>query len=134
MWSVGCIMAEFWTRYTILQGINEYDQLLRIVTICGSINSQVYPGVERLNSVLLTNMPSNYKRRVRESLSYVVNEVTALDLIDKLLVCDPKQRITVDEALSPEYFHPIPPSATLNTSTLSQFCTTAFDVHVYAHE
>ena len=123
MWSVGCIMAEFWTRYPILQGVNEYDQLLRIITICGSINSQVYPGVERLNSVLLTNMPSNYKRRVRESLSYVVDEVNALDLIDKLLVCDPKQRITVDEALSHEYFHSIPPPAPLNTSNLPQFGT-----------
>ena len=53
---------------------------------------------------------------------YVDDDVNAHDLIDSLLVCHPKQRITVDEAL----LHSIPPSAPLNTSTPLQFCT-----HIY---
>ena len=49
--------------------------------------------------------------------------VNSLDPIDKLIVCDPKQRITVDEALSHEYFHSIPPPAPLTTCNLPQFGT-----------
>ena len=52
--------------------------------------------------------------------------VNTLDPIDKLIVCDPKQRITVDEALSHEYFHSIPPPAPLNTCNLPQFGTKCY--------
>ena len=63
-------------------------------------------------------MPSNCISRVREFLSYVVDDISALDLIDKLLAYDPKQRITADNALPHDYFYSIHPSAPLNTSTL----------------
>ena len=44
--------------------------------------------------------------------------VNTLDPIDKLIVCDPKQRITVDEALSHDYIHSIHLPAQLNTGIL----------------
>ena len=58
------IREDLWTKYRI----NEYDQLLSTIIALDFINSQVYPGVERMITVILTNMPSKYIRRVRESL------------------------------------------------------------------
>lgn len=48
MWSVGCIMAEFWTRIPILCGTSDLMQLQVISNLCGPITPDVWPNVINL--------------------------------------------------------------------------------------
>lgn len=41
MWGAGCIMAELWTRYPIMQGNTEQQQIMRISQLCGSFTPDV---------------------------------------------------------------------------------------------
>ena len=41
MWGAGCIMAELFTRTPILQGNSEFEQIQKILTLCGSIDVEV---------------------------------------------------------------------------------------------
>ena len=120
VWSVGCILVEFWTTFPLLRGVNEYDQLLRIIAVCGSIDSQIYSGVEALKSYHLMVRKLNWDRLLREVLSFFIDDTRAIDLIDKLLVCDPAHRITIDEALSHDYFYSITPSPPIDPSIFAR--------------
>nr|CDS18483.1 cyclin dependent kinase 9 [Echinococcus granulosus] len=113
MWGAGCIMAELWTKFPIMQGDNELAQLKLIINLCGSINSEVWPGVERLDAFRDAQLPRDIKRHVRERLKDKVSSPTAIDLIDKLLVIDPSKRFTADQALSHDYFYEDPPPGDL---------------------
>ena len=85
LWGVGCIMAEMWIRSPILQGTIETHQLTLICCLCGSINTRVWPDVERLE--LFSKMIfKDETRKVVERLTPKVGNRYAVDLIDKLLV------------------------------------------------
>lgn len=82
LWSIGCIIAELF----ILE-----------------------PLYEELNSNKLLNIIKNHSPRTRIEYFYgsdifTSDEENLINLIEKLLIIDPKKRITVDEALSHEFF------------------------------
>lgn len=64
LWGAGCIMAEMWTRSPIMQGNSEQQQLTLISQLCGTINAQVWPGVENLELFKKMELPVQ-KRKVR---------------------------------------------------------------------
>jgi serine/threonine protein kinase len=83
LWSIGCIIAELF----ILE-----------------------PLYEELNSNKLLNIIKNYPPRMRIEYFYgsdvfTSDEENLINLIEKLLIIDPKKRITVEEALSHEFFN-----------------------------
>lgn len=49
-------------------------------------------------------LPKGQKRKVKERLKAYVKDPYALDLIDKLLVLDPAQRVDSDDALNHDFF------------------------------
>ena len=110
---VGCIFAEMWIRSPIMQGNSEQNQLNLISHLCGSIEPSVWPGVDRLPLFGKMLLPSGEIRRVRERLKPYIQEPLALDLIDRLLTLDPKQRIDADNAVSSDFFYSEPPLADL---------------------
>ena len=85
LWGVGCIMAEMWIRSPILQGTAEQHQLTLISCLCGSINTRVWPDVERLELFSKVVLKEE-TRKVVERLTPKVGNRYAVDLIDKLLV------------------------------------------------
>ncbi|KAL5104889.1 Cyclin-dependent kinase 9 [Taenia crassiceps] len=97
LWGAGCIIAELWTRCPLMQA--------------------VWPGVEYLESYKKTKLPMDTRRTLRDRLVSIPN-LSAIDLIDRLLVCNPSRRLTAEQALTHEFFQEDPPPGDL--SCLSQ--------------
>lgn len=126
LWGAGCIMAEMWTRSPIMQGTTEQHQLTLICQLCGSITPEVWPGVESLELYTKLELPKDQKRKVKERLKAYVRDQYALDLLDKLLALDPKQRLDADNALNHDFFWTEPMPFDL-TKMLSQHNTSMFE-------
>jgi cyclin-dependent kinase 9 len=123
MWGAGCIMAELWTRKPILTGNTDQAQLEIIQSYCGSISPKVWPGVENYDIYNKINLRKDLKRVVKERLGESIKDANALDLIDKLLTLDPKQRIDSNEALDHDFFwtEPMPADFKLDRINQSMF-------------
>lgn len=123
MWGAGCIMAELWTREPILKGNTEQNQLELIQNMCGSITTEVWPEVEKLELFTKTQLKPDLKRRIKERLGSYIKDANALDLLDKLLTLDPKKRADSDEALDHDFFwsEPLPVDLKLDKLNNSNF-------------
>lgn len=64
LWGAGCIMAEMWTRSPILQGNTEQHQLILISQLCGSITTEIWPGVQHLDLFKNMDLPKGQRRKV----------------------------------------------------------------------
>ncbi|KAJ3073134.1 hypothetical protein HDU98_002170 [Podochytrium sp. JEL0797] len=106
MWSVGCIFAELVNKEPLAPGQGEIDQLSKIFKLLGNPSEQVWPG--------FSNLPNaksfNFKHQPFNNLKLRFPSLTAngIDLMQKLLTYDPKQRITAAEALKHPYFSESP--------------------------
>ena len=126
LWGAGCIMAELWTRSPIMQGGTEQHQLNLISQLCGSICPEVWQGVDSLEMYTKLDLPKGQKRKVKDRLKPYVRCQFALDLLDKLLTLDPKQRLDSDTALNHDFFWTDPMPADL-AKMLSQHSTSMFE-------
>jgi serine/threonine protein kinase len=102
VWSVGCILAELLKRKPFLPGTETKHQIELIVEMFGTPSEDDINTVtkERLKK-LLRSLPKT-KPKVFEVMFPTANP-KALDLLRKLMVFNPKKRITVDEALKHPY-------------------------------
>ncbi|CAF4887029.1 unnamed protein product [Rotaria magnacalcarata] len=96
-----------------LSGTSEQHQLELISHLCGSIEPGVWPGVNKLPLYTKLKLPQSERRKVHDRMKPYIQEPLALDLIDKLLTLDPKQRIDADNAVSSDFFYSEPPLADL---------------------
>ncbi|KAI0747044.1 kinase-like domain-containing protein [Daedaleopsis nitida] len=101
MWGVGCVLGEMFFRKPILPGGSDLDQLDKIWQLCGSPGPdwpeyEMLPGCEGVKSF------GYHPRRLRKTYESLGPET--VDLLDKLLVCNPRQRLTAAQALDHDYF------------------------------
>ena len=104
IWSIGCILAEMHNGRPLFPGTNDADQLDHIFRGLGTLNDQVYPGVNALSDY----KPTTYRQYpMPDSLSHLVQGLPAdgVDLLERMLQFDPGRRITAIEALDHRFFN-----------------------------
>uniref|UniRef100_A0A7S2W7D2 Protein kinase domain-containing protein n=1 Tax=Mucochytrium quahogii TaxID=96639 RepID=A0A7S2W7D2_9STRA len=105
MWAVGCILGELLLRKPIFPGADQYDLLKRICVVLGAPPQQMLnvSHNEKINRYLKA-LAAQYPRPIY-SIDNVFShcEPKAIDLLKKLLVFDPKERYTVQQALAHPY-------------------------------
>ncbi|XP_038260708.1 mitogen-activated protein kinase 7 isoform X2 [Dermochelys coriacea] len=98
MWSVGCIFAEMLGRKQLFPGKNYIHQLQLIMTVLGTPSAKVIHaiGADRVRAYI-QSLPS--RQPVPWESLYQQADRSALALLAKMLHFDPRERITVAEAL-----------------------------------
>ncbi|KIH59324.1 kinase domain protein [Ancylostoma duodenale] len=99
VWSIGCILGEFFTRKPLFQGNNEAAQLDLISKVCGTPCLANWPEVEKMPLFNTLRSKKQYVRCLREEFSQIMPS-GAIDLMDKMLLLDPKRRISAKDAIS----------------------------------
>lgn len=62
VWSAGCILGELFAKRPLFQGSQEHAQLMAISEVCGTPNSEIWPGLTDLPNYQLMK-PRNYISR-----------------------------------------------------------------------
>jgi len=113
MWSVGCIIAEMFRRSGFLKGANEAVQLDLIFKTAGHPTQESWPNIHS-ECPLWKNfekqaLENPLPRRIRDALrshlphpSWMTEK--AKDLIEKLMIMNPKERWSAFQALDADYF------------------------------
>ncbi|GLB39077.1 putative pkinase-domain-containing protein [Lyophyllum shimeji] len=102
IWGIGCVLGEMFSRQPILPGNSDLDQLEKIWQLCGTPNQHTWPNYDALPGCEGVKRFTTHSRRIRQTYESVGPETC--DLLDKLLTCNPRDRITAAQALDHEYF------------------------------
>jgi serine/threonine protein kinase len=107
VWSIGCIFAELLTRESFLTGTDTENQLELIIEMLGMPSDRALerfwggdiPEFIKWWKVKPYEETEEFKTRFKD-----VDE-TALDLMKKMLMFDPSERISIDDAIKHDFFH-----------------------------
>jgi len=108
IWSVGCIFAELMQRTALFPGNSDMDQLHKIFSLMGTPNTQNWPNVEHLPDYV----PYDARAPTEFGTRFVGFGRDAVDLLSKILVLCPNQRIEAAQALGHVYFVNQPAAST----------------------
>ena len=102
IWGVGCVFFEILSLFPLFPGDDEIDQVSKIHNILGS------PPIELFNKLLSQSSRNDivYEKKVGVGIKKFLPHVSSecIDLISKMLIYNPEERITAKQALSHVYF------------------------------
>ncbi|KNH06445.1 cell division protein kinase [Perkinsela sp. CCAP 1560/4] len=111
MWAIGCIILEMVTGVPLFPGKNDFDQLLKICAFLGSPTPQNWPSMMSYpNSANTLSKEEFTDARQPECEAYYTQPAFAkfgpdgIDLLKRMLLYEPAERITAAQALEHAYF------------------------------
>ena len=112
MWSVGCIIGEILARQPMFPESDEPKMLQKIYSVCGVFTQENWPEAYSLPHIEKygprERTPRTLSTKYGDSTLFPNFDELAIDLIDKLLQFNPKNRLTATQALEHPYFHTHP--------------------------
>lgn len=100
IWSAGCIFAEMITKRPLFSGDCEIDQIFRVFRTMGTPTEEIWKGC-----TTLPDFKPDFPQWKKTDLNDVCGgDLLALDLLEKMLVYEPFQRINARDALNHPYF------------------------------
>ncbi|KAG6390362.1 hypothetical protein SASPL_148096 [Salvia splendens] len=103
VWSVGCIFMELMDRKPLFPGRDHVHQLRLLMELIGT-PSEAELGLLNENAKRYIRQLPPYNRQSFTEKFHHVNPL-AIDLVEKMLTFDPRQRITVEGALAHPYLN-----------------------------
>lgn len=101
MWSAGCVFAEILGMKPIFPGSDFLNQIDTILSVLGTQSASGYVACERFLEYMKTRP---YSPGVRLETLFPEADPLAVDLVKKMLVMDPRRRISAAQALEHPYF------------------------------
>ncbi|GBG24548.1 Mitogen-activated protein kinase 1 [Hondaea fermentalgiana] len=104
VWSIGCIFGEILARRPILQGRDYMHQLQVIIEVLGTPSASDMDFITNPSARRAIQAFGRHRKRslIKMSQFHGCNPL-AIDLLQRMLVFDPRGRITIDEALEHPY-------------------------------
>lgn len=103
IWSVGCIFAEMVTKRPLFHGDSEIDQLFRIFRTLTTPTEETWKGVTQLQDYKNTFPKWTDENQINQSVKQLDHD--GLDLLKKMLIYDPAERISAKAILKHRYFN-----------------------------
>ena len=102
IWAIGCIMAELYTLKPIFPGIDEFDQLNKILRIIGTPEFNDWPEGFALIQKMNIRMP-NYNKGNLKQIVFNAND-DAINFLECIFQINPAKRPSAAELLKHPYF------------------------------
>lgn len=102
IFAAGCILAELILGRPLFAGTSEGDQLMKVCTVLGSPSKADWPEGHKLAAKLGYKFPTLISTPLNELMPNAPSD--ALDLLEKMLVYDPANRLTAQQCLEHDFF------------------------------
>ncbi|CCH58459.1 hypothetical protein TBLA_0A06670 [Henningerozyma blattae CBS 6284] len=104
MWSLGCILGEFYERRPLFMGKDAMNQIFQILQVLGSPSKSLLKSFSsRYANSLCSDSNSNIEKQDWKKI-FPNASMDAVDLLDRLLDWDPAERITINQAIEHPFF------------------------------
>ena len=105
VWSLGCVFWEILTGNCLFYGDDDKSVFLKICQVCGNPNENNWPGVTQLDKYKDFIPQKKYENTLdKEYKKYSKIDDVTFDLLKKMIILNPKERISIEQALKHPYF------------------------------
>ena len=105
VWSIGCVFWELLTGEHLFYGDTDQEVFLQICKKCGTPSETTWPGISKLCEYQ-KYMPQQKYDFFLDKKCKRFNKIDNItfDLLKKMIIMNPKERITIEDALKHPYF------------------------------
>uniref|UniRef100_A0A0K0DXR5 Protein kinase domain-containing protein n=1 Tax=Strongyloides stercoralis TaxID=6248 RepID=A0A0K0DXR5_STRER len=103
LWSLGCIIFEWYRRYPIFNGLTDLEQIYQIIKVLGIPDLNDYADWAKLPDVKKISF-SNIKKIYNLDSEFINIPLNVTKVVQVLLKINPLKRLSTTELLSMDYF------------------------------